>query len=144
MISLNISNFKQEAKKFISLGLPILGTQLVMYGLTTTDYIMAGYYSSDDLAGLGLAASIFNPIYFLTAGVMFGINPIIAQLYGKKDFVQIRLKTRRFLWAALLIGFVWKRGISIPPIQFIHIKPLGFQFIISMAEIFKSTRYCIS
>lgn len=107
MISLNISNFKQEAEKFISLGLPILGTQLVMYGLTTTDYIMAGYYSSDDLAGLGLAASIFNPIYFLTAGVMFGINPIIAQLYGKKDFIQIRLKTRRFLWAALLIGFVF-------------------------------------
>ncbi|GIR03086.1 MAG: hypothetical protein CM15mP12_6170 [Gammaproteobacteria bacterium] len=64
--------------------MPILGTQLVMYGLTTTDYIMAGYYSSDDLAGLGLAASIFNPIYFLTAGVMFGINPIIAQLYGKR------------------------------------------------------------
>jgi len=107
VISLNVSNFKQEAKRFFSLGLPILGTQLVMYGLTTTDYIMAGYYSSDDLAGLGLAASIFNPIYFLTAGVMFGINPIIAQLYGKKDFNQIRLKTRKFLWTAFLIGFIF-------------------------------------
>ena len=93
MIQLNVSNFQNEAKKFLSLGLPILGTQIVMYGLTTTDYIMAGYYSSDDLAGLGLAASIFNPIYFLTAGVMFGINPIIAQLYGKRDFEQIKVKT---------------------------------------------------
>ena len=101
MIQLNVSNFQNEAKKFLSLGLPILGTQIVMYGLTTTDYIMAGYYSSDDLAGLGLAASIFNPIYFLTAGVMFGINPIIAQLYGKRDFEQIKVKTRRFLWAAV-------------------------------------------
>ena len=107
MIQLNVSNFQNEAKKFLSLGLPILGTQIVMYGLTTTDYIMAGYYSSDDLAGLGLAASIFNPIYFLTAGVMFGINPIIAQLYGKRDFEQIKVKTRRFLWAAVLIGFIF-------------------------------------
>ena len=64
MISLNISNFKQEAKKFISLGLPILGTQLVMYGLTTTDYIMAGYYSSDDLAGLDWLLQYLIPSIF--------------------------------------------------------------------------------
>ena len=126
MFSLNLTNFNKEGEIFLKIGLPILGSQLVMYGMTTTDYIMAGYASSSDLAGVGLAAAIFNPAFFLSAGVMFGITPIIAQLYGKKDFVQIRLKTRRFLWAALLIGFVWKRGISIPPIQFIHIKPLGF------------------
>ena len=88
MIDLNVANFYREAKRFLAIGVPILGTQIVMYGLTTTDYIMAGYYSSDDLAGLGLAASIFNP-FFLTAGVMFGINPIIAQLYGQKSFEEI-------------------------------------------------------
>ena len=107
MISLNISNFKQEAKKFISLGLPILGTQLVMYGLTTTDYIMAGYYSSDDLAGLGLAASIFNPHLFSNCGGHVWNKSNYCATLWKKDFVQIRLKTRRFLWAALLIGFVF-------------------------------------
>ena len=64
MIDLNVANFYREAKRFLAIGVPILGTQIVMYGLTTTDYIMAGYYSSDDLAGLGLAASIFNPLYF--------------------------------------------------------------------------------
>ena len=107
MIDLNVANFYREAKRFLAIGVPILGTQIVMYGLTTTDYIMAGYYSSDDLAGLGLAASIFNPLYFLTAGVMFGINPIIAQLYGQKSFEEIKLKTRRFIWVAFFIGFLF-------------------------------------
>ena len=79
MITLNFKNFIQEGKIFLKLGLPILGSQLVMYGMTTTDYIMAGYSSSDDLAGVCLAAAIFNPIFFLSAGLMFGITPIIAQ-----------------------------------------------------------------
>ena len=58
MITLNFKNFIKEGKIFLKLGLPILGSQLVMYGMTTTDYIMAGYSSSDDLAGVGLAAAI--------------------------------------------------------------------------------------
>jgi len=112
VIDLNVANFYREAKRFLAIGVPILGTQIVMYGLTTTDYIMAGYYSSDDLAGLGLAASIFNPLYFLTAGVMFGINPIIAQLYGQKSFEEIKLKTRRFIWVAFFIGFLFFLALS--------------------------------
>jgi len=112
VIDLNVANFYREAKRFLAIGVPILGTQIVMYGLTTTDYIMAGYYSSDDLAGLGLAASIFNPLYFLTAGVMFGINPIVAQLYGQKSFEEIKLKIRRFIWVAFFIGFLFFLALS--------------------------------
>ena len=107
MIKFNLVNFLLEAKIFRKIGLPILGSQLVMYGMTTTDYIMAGYYSSEDLAGVGLGASIFNPLYFLTAGVMFGIGPIIAQHFGAKEYDKIKIKTRKFLWVALLIGTIF-------------------------------------
>ena len=58
MFTFNLIKFSKEYGKFIKIGLPILGSQLVMYGMTTVDYIMAGYYSSDDLAGVGLAAAI--------------------------------------------------------------------------------------
>ena len=56
MIKFNLVNISLEAKHFKKLGLPILGSQLVMYAMTTTDYIMAGYYSANDLAGVGLGA----------------------------------------------------------------------------------------
>ncbi len=75
--------------------------------MTTVDYIMAGYYSSDDLAGVGLAAAIYSPIYFLTAGAMFAIAPIIAQHFGAKEFEQIKIKTRKFLWTGLFVGFIF-------------------------------------
>ena len=107
MFKFNSVNFSKEANIFKKIGLPILGSQLVMYAMTTTDYIMAGYYSANDLAGVGLGASIFNPLYFLTAGVMFGIAPIIAQHFGAKEFNQIKLKTRKFLWVSLVIGAIF-------------------------------------
>ena len=107
MFKFNSVNFSKEAKIFKKIGLPILGSQLVMYGMTTTDYIMAGLYSANDLAGVGLGASIFNPLYFLTAGVMFGIAPIIAQHFGAKEFDLIKIKTRKFLWVSLLIGAIF-------------------------------------
>ena len=107
MFNFNLENFRLEAAKYLKIGLPILGSQIVMYGLTTTDYIMAGLYSPNDLAGVGIAASIFNPIYFLTAGIMFGIGPIIAQHFGAKEFILIQQKTRKYLWYGLLIGSIF-------------------------------------
>ena len=107
MFNFNLENFRLEAAKYLKIGLPILGSQIVMYGLTTTDYIMAGLYSPNDLAGVGIAASIFNPIYFLTAGIMFGIGPIIAQHFGAKEFILIQQKTRKYLWYGLLIGAIF-------------------------------------
>tara|TARA_B100001059_G_scaffold195933_1_gene200660 strand:- start:2531 stop:3886 length:1356 start_codon:yes stop_codon:yes gene_type:complete len=107
MLKFNSVNLSKEAKVFKKIGLPILGSQLVMYAMTTTDYIMAGLYSANDLAGVGLGASIFNPLYFLTAGVMFGIAPIIAQHFGANEFEQIKTKTRKFLWVSLVIGVVF-------------------------------------
>ena len=57
MIKFNLVNISLEAKHFKKLGLPILGSQLVMYAMTTTDYIMAGYFSANDLAGCLLYTS---------------------------------------------------------------------------------------
>ena len=94
MFTFNLIKFSKEYGKFIKIGLPILGSQLVMYGMTTVDYIMAGYYSSDDLAGVGLAAAIYSPIYFLTAGAMFAIAPIVAQHFGAKEILLWRLQNQ--------------------------------------------------
>ena len=104
MFKFNSVNFSKEAKIFKKIGLPILGSQLVMYAMSTTDYIMAGLYSANDLAGVGLGASIFNPLYFLTAGVMFGIAPIIAQHFGAKECGVIIIQTRNVLWVGLCFG----------------------------------------
>ena len=35
---------------------------------------------------------------------MFGITPIVAQLYGAKEFTQIGEKMRQIFWVALFFG----------------------------------------
>ena len=143
MFTFNLIKFSKEYGKFIKIGLPILGSQLVMYGMTTVDYIMAGYYSSDDLAGVGLAAAIYSPIYFLTAGAMFAIAPIIAQHFGAKEFEQIKIKTRKFLWTGLFVGFIFYLVLSNAGIVFhfldteekIRSISLGYLNIVAFAAI---------
>ena len=143
MFTFNLIKFSKEYGKFIKIGLPILGSQLVMYGMTTVDYIMAGYYSSDDLAGVGLAAAIYSPIYFLTAGAMFAIAPIVAQHFGAKEFEQIKIKTRKFLWTGLFVGFIFYLVLSNAGIVFhfldteekIRSISLGYLSIVAFAAI---------
>ena len=38
---------------------------------------------------------------------MFIIGPIIARHYGAKEFEEIKIKTRRFLWVALFMGILF-------------------------------------
>ena len=143
MFTFNLIKFSQEYGKFIKIGLPILGSQLVMYGMTTVDYIMAGYYSSDDLAGVGLAVAIYSPVYFLTAGAMFAISPIIAQHFGAKEYIQIKIKTRKFLWTGLFVGFIFYLVLSNAGIVFhfldteekIRSISLGYLNIVAFAAI---------
>ena len=143
MFTFNLIKFSKEYGKFIKIGLPILGSQLVMYGMTTVDYIMAGYYSSDDLAGVGLAAAIYSPVYFLTAGAMFAISPIIAQHFGAKEYTQIKIKTRKFLWTGLVVGFIFYLVLSNAGIVFhfldteekIRSISLGYLSIVAFAAI---------
>ena len=143
MFTFNLIKFSKEYGKFIKIGLPILGSQLVMYGMTTVDYIMAGYYSSDDLAGVGLAAAIYSPVYFLTAGAMFAISPIIAQHFGAKEYTQIKIKTRKFLWTGFLVGFIFYLVLSNAGIVFhfldteekIRSISLGYLNIVAFAAI---------
>jgi MATE family multidrug resistance protein len=70
----------------------------------TTDTIVSGRYGADELSGLVIANAFTFPIYMLFQGVMFGITPIVAQLYGAKEFTQIGEKMRQIFWVALSLA----------------------------------------
>ena len=93
-----------EFKKLIQIGIPILGSQLSYMLMGTTDTIVAGRASSADLAGLGVGSAIFNTIWFLIAGVIFAVTPIVAQLYGSKKYEKIGKKLREALWISFFLG----------------------------------------
>ena len=73
--------------------------------MSATDTIIAGNASSSDQAGLAVGTAILNTVWFLIAGVIFSVTPIVAQLYGAKKFIEIGHKLREVLWIAFFLGF---------------------------------------
>ena len=93
-----------EFKQLIRIGIPIFGSQLSYALMGTTDTIIAGRASANDLAGLAVGTAFSNTIWFFFTGIIFAVTPIVAQLYGAKKFLEIGQKLREILWVAAGLG----------------------------------------
>ena len=102
MIKDLMKKFITESKHFLKIGIPIFGSQLSYMIMHTTDTIVSGQYDSKELAGLVLANAFTFPIYMLFQGIMFAITPIVAQLFGSREFQKIGQKMRQIFWVAIM------------------------------------------
>ena len=78
-----------------------MGAQLAQMGMGVADTIMAGRYSSADLAGVALGTSILWPSMMLVFGVIQALTPTISQLNGARAYGDIGAVLRQGLWLAL-------------------------------------------
>ena len=101
-----MKKFINESNHFFRIGIPIFGSQLSYMIMHTTDTIVSGRYSSEELAGLVLAGAFTFPVYMLFQGIMFAITPIVAQLYGSREYSKIGQKMRQIFWIAIIIAFL--------------------------------------
>lgn len=110
--------YRGKALQFFSVLLPILVTQVALVSTGFFDTVMAGNVSEYDLAGVAVAANLFFPVFGGTLGVISGLTPIIAQLYGagKKETMP-RIVVQGMYLAALI-------GILLILIASVAIKPL--------------------
>lgn len=81
---------KQKLKQLFFILLPVLVTQVGMFGLTFFDTTMSGHHSPNDLAGVAVGSSLWTPVYTGLSGILLAIPPIVAQLMGKKDESKVR------------------------------------------------------
>ena len=95
------SRFRHELRELLLLAGPILGAQLATAGMSFVDTSMAGQYSSVDLAGIALGASVWMPIFLLTKGILLATTPTVAHLFGAQKLSEIAAPVRQGLWVAL-------------------------------------------
>ena len=81
-----------------------MGAQLAQMGMGVADTIMAGRYSSADLAGIALGTSILWPSMMLVMGVLQAITPTVAQLNGARNYEKIGEVIRQGLWLGIVGG----------------------------------------
>jgi multidrug resistance protein, MATE family len=67
---------------------PIIFGQIGLMLIGTGDMVIAGRFSQECLAAIGLAIAILNPIQISLLGMQFSIAPILAQKRGKGENIQ--------------------------------------------------------
>lgn len=95
-----------ESKALWHLAWPILIGQLASIGMAVTDVAMAGHASAQDLAGVGLGASVWGIIVVTLMGVVMAVNPVVSQLVGAEEFARVPHVVRQALWKALGVGLI--------------------------------------
>ncbi|QKV20475.1 MATE family efflux transporter [Oricola thermophila] len=83
------------------LGIPLVGAQLGLMLINTTDTVMLGWYSVEALAAAVLATPLFFTVMIFGSGFSQAVMPIAAQAEGKGDVRGVRRAVRMGLWVAL-------------------------------------------
>ena len=97
--------FLAEAKPLMKLGVPMVATQLFIMGMGFVDTVMAGRYSSVDLAGVTMGGNVLWPLFMFSSGLTMALVPIVAQLRGADKVRDIGEKARQGLWIAFAMSF---------------------------------------
>lgn len=96
-----LSKLKRDIPRLLSLAGPLLVGQLAVIAFGVMDTAMVARYSTDDLAALAMASSIFISIYVGLTGVISALAPIAGQLFGAKRFSEIGEEVRQGWWLSL-------------------------------------------
>jgi MATE family, multidrug efflux pump len=85
-----------------ALGVPLVGSQIGLMLMNTTDTIMLGWYGVEELAASVLATQFYFVIMIFGSGFSQAVIPIVAQAEGAGDTRGVRRAVRMGLWVALL------------------------------------------
>ena len=86
------------------------------------DTIMAGRYSTLDLAGVGVGSSIYMSIFVAMMGILLALTPTAAQLYGAGRHGEIGEEVRQSSWLALALTVLCFLALQFPDPFFVLTK----------------------
>ncbi len=94
----------QELRQFLRLGTPILIAEALHMSASFVDTVMAGRYSSADLAAVAVGSSLLFPVLILMMGVIMATTPTVAQYFGAKKLTLIGPFIQQSLWLAVILS----------------------------------------
>jgi len=104
-----------ELNEFVSLGFPMLLSQVALQLIGFNAVIQSGNYSKEVLAGILMANAIWFPIFLSLGGLIFFVTPMVAQLYGAKKLDQIGPLIRQAYWLIIPIIIIGMTVLFLAP-----------------------------
>jgi MATE family multidrug resistance protein len=92
------------AGQIYGLAWPVLIAQLAVMAYAVIDSAMAGRYATDDLAAVGIGASIYFSVFVALMGVLLAVTPTVAQLLGAGRHAEIGEQIRQAMWLVLVLA----------------------------------------
>lgn len=94
-----------EVRASLTLGWPLILTNLAQIALVTTDIIYMGQLGPDALAAGSLAASLYHTVMIFSMGLVSATIPMLATTLGRRRNAvrEVRRTVRQGLWTAVLI-----------------------------------------
>ena len=96
----------EHIRAVLSLGLPLVGTNIAGFLLHMTDTLMLGWYDVTALAAATLATSFWFIVFILGAGIANAVMPLVAAADAEGDDIRVRRVTRMGLWLSLAYALV--------------------------------------
>ena len=100
------ADLSEHARSLIKLGFPLIFGQLAVMAMGVTDAVIAGHYSTADLAGISLASGVWAPLIVAMITLVTAVNPFLARYYGAGHLIEMGVEARQGLWVALFAGCI--------------------------------------
>lgn len=101
-----LKSWREHLRASLALGVPLVGGQLGLMLMNTTDTVMLGWYGVEELAGGVLATQAYFLVMIFGAGIAQALMPMIGQAEGADDQRAVRRMVRMGLWLAILYALI--------------------------------------
>lgn len=92
------------ARQLVSQAWPNLIAQLLSIGMMVADTIIAGHYSTADLAGVAIGSSFYVSVIMLLTGIMQAVAPTVAHMVGARREEAVAGALQQGFWLACALG----------------------------------------
>lgn len=96
---------RSELKAGLGIAAPLTLSALVNMGISITDVVMMGWLGHVVLAAGAAVSDYYSIIFYLSAGVIAALSPLISAARGSHDIDQIGPLVINGFWIALLLSF---------------------------------------
>lgn len=93
------------ARQLLHHAWPVLVAQVLSMGMMIADTIIAGRYSTADLAGIAIGSSFYISVIMLLTGTLQAVAPTVAHHYGADRVREIGPALQQGFWLAVMLAF---------------------------------------
>jgi multidrug resistance protein, MATE family len=108
------NRFRDELRPMLRLSIPIVMAEIGWMSMTVVDTIMLGRLPNSAIAigAASLGTSLFYTVAIFGGGLLLGLDTLVSQAYGRKDFTDANRSLINSIYLALaltplMMGVVW-------------------------------------